>query len=251
MTDLTPSETSAVEAELTISRRARALSFAWVAGVTAALLTLAWLVRGPAWAGGLLLVAAATVTVLGKFAVFLAFASGEQFWGVTLPAYSPWVLGGLVCYLDITTAVLMTFEFDLMCRLPVIGSKIASARIQGASFLRANPWFRKYAFLGMVGFVFFPVTGTGAIVGTVIGNLLGMRRGNLVLAIALGGALGGFGFAAGAVFFEERFQAWMEHPALRIAGWVVLAAVAAWFALAVRRRLVAPRGGAGDRAGVV
>jgi uncharacterized membrane protein len=212
--------------ELAISRGLRLRALWGVMGLSLALLLLAAVLRGPTYAALLVLVAIATVTVLGKFAVFLAFASGRTLWGFELPEYSPYLLGAIVFYLDAATAVLMTTNFDLMCRLPIVGAKVADARLRGKAFLAGRPWFRRIAFVGMVAFVFFPVSGTGAIIGTVIGNALGMHRLALVLAIALGGALGGFGFALGADLLGEEFTAWAQHPSFAVAGQVLLALVA-------------------------
>lgn len=220
--------------EVAIPRAVRLRALLGVVACSLALLVLAAALRGPAYAGLLVVVALATVTVLGKFAVFLAFASGRSLWGFELPEYSPYTLGAVVFYLDAATAVLMTTNFDLMCRLPLVGARIAEARVRGKAFLAARPWFRRVAFVGMIVFVFFPVSGTGAIVGTVIGNALGMHRLPLVLAIGVGGALGGFGFALGADLLGEEFRRWAQHPAFGVAGWGLLALVA----LALLQRLL-------------
>ncbi|MBK9385150.1 MAG: DUF2961 domain-containing protein [Planctomycetes bacterium] len=208
--------------EIAISRSLRLRALWGVVGLSLALLLLAAVLRGPTYAALLVLVAIATVTVLGKFAVFLAFASGRTLWGFELPEYSPYLLGAIVFYLDAATAILMTTNFDLMCRLPIVGAKVADARLRGKQLLVERPWFRRVAFVGMVAFVFFPVSGTGAIVGTILGNAMGMHRVKLVLAICLGGALGGFGFALGADLLGEEFRASAQHPSFRIAGWVLL-----------------------------
>ncbi|MHC4858943.1 MAG: small multi-drug export protein, partial [Planctomycetota bacterium] len=59
-----------------------------------------------------------------------------------------------------------------------------------------RPWFAKITFLGVLLFVLFPLTGTGAIGGSLFGRLLGMKRFRTLTAIALGSALGCFAIAA-------------------------------------------------------
>jgi hypothetical protein len=50
-----------------------------------------------------------------------------------------------------------------------------------------------------------PVTGSGGIRGTIIGNLLGMEKIPLFLAIVTGSFIGCFGIALAALFLQELF----------------------------------------------
>jgi membrane protease YdiL (CAAX protease family) len=53
--------------------------------------------------------------------------------------------------------------------------------------------------------VMVPVTGSGGIRGTIIGNLLGMEKLPLFLAITTGAFIGCFGIALATVFLQELF----------------------------------------------
>ena len=57
---------------------------------------------------------------------------------------------------------------------------------------------RKATFVGVMLFVAFPLTGTGAIGGTLLGRIMGLPRRRIMLAIFTGAFIGAFGLAAGA-----------------------------------------------------
>jgi hypothetical protein len=86
----------------------------------------------------------------------------------------------------------------------------------GREILSERPWMRKLTYLGVVLFVMFPLTGTGAVGGSLFGRLLGMRRFRILTAIALGSAVGSFAIAAladglsRALPEEVRTSVWFE-----------------------------------------
>jgi uncharacterized membrane protein len=133
--------------------------------------------------------ALAIATVAGKFApVFLPTADGLL--------STPWHVALLVVYMDLTIGVIAVFNVGLLFRIPGFGAKLAELRAFGDLMLRKNPWMGKATFIGTCAFVMFPLSGTGAIGGSLFGQLLGMSRNRTMFAILVGAFMGSFGMAA-------------------------------------------------------
>jgi uncharacterized membrane protein len=87
---------------------------------------------------------------------------------------------------------------------------------------------RRWAFTGVMLFVMFPLTGTGAIGGSLFGRLLGLSRIRTFLSITVGSAIGCFGMAALAevvanVIPEEvRNSLWFEMTGIALIVFLVL-----------------------------
>lgn len=128
-------------------------------------------------------------TVAGKFApVFLAQADGLL--------STPWHVALLVIYMDLTIGVIAVFNIGLLFKIPGFGAKLSELRSFGLLMLRKNPWMGKATFAGTCAFVMFPLSGTGAIGGSLFGQLLGMSRKRTMVAILVGASIGSFGMAA-------------------------------------------------------
>ncbi|HWS22330.1 MAG TPA: small multi-drug export protein [Methanoregula sp.] len=118
----------------------------------------------------------------------------------------PWWLMALsIMMIDIETALFMGWNFDLALKIPVLGRIMESFISKADEFIKERPWLKKLYFTGIVVFVMVPVTGSGGIRGTIIGNLLGMEKIPLFLAIATGAFIGCFGIALATVFLQELF----------------------------------------------
>jgi uncharacterized membrane protein len=128
-------------------------------------------------------------TVAGKFApVFLSTPAGML--------DTPWHVAILVVYMDISIGFIAVFNIGLLFRMPGFGIMLRDLREFGNLMLRKNPWMGKATFAGTCAFVMFPLAGTGAIGGSLFGQLLGMSRRRTMFAITVGACIGSFGMAA-------------------------------------------------------
>jgi uncharacterized membrane protein len=119
----------------------------------------------------------------------------------------PWWLMALsIMMIDIETALFMGWNFDLALKIPVLGKIMESFIGKADDFIKERPWLKKLYFTGIVVLVMVPVTGSGGIRGTIIGNLLGMEKIPLFLAILTGAFIGCFGIALATVFLQELFM---------------------------------------------
>ena len=96
----------------------------------------------------------------------------------------------MLTYLDTIVAMFVAFHMGIIFRLPWAGPKIRDMVSDGQFILRKQPWIRRAAFVGLIGFVIFPTSTTGSVGGSIFGRLLGMKRWRVVSAILVGSVLG-------------------------------------------------------------
>ena len=99
---------------------------------------------------------------------------------------------------------------------------------------------RRLTFLGMAVFVTFPLSGTGAIGGSVFSRLLGLGPWRASLAITCGGFVGGFAFTALIVGFGTAVKDAIS-PAQAVMGGIAVILVLMWILNRRYRRAVAVR----------
>jgi hypothetical protein len=157
-----------------------------------------------------------TATVAGKFAVLL-YEPGKFL-------STPYHMACLVVYMDLTIGFISVFNFGLLFRIPAFGNKLQEIRSFGGFMLRRNPWMRKATFAGTCAFVMFPLSGTGAIAGSFLGQLLGMSRARTMFAILVGAIIGAFGLAALTGFLPEGIK---DSLVFKLGGLVVILATVA------------------------
>ncbi len=173
--------------------------------VSIGLLIVAGVLRGPETAWSLVVSSVLVFTVLGKFAI-LAGVSGDS-------PFSVWEWAGLVAYLDVTVATLLVLNLPRLYRLPRVGTTIEDLAEHGLYMLEKRSWLGRVTFFGVIVFVMFPLTGTGAIGGSIFGRLLGLSPIRTLIAIATGAAIGCSTMAAfaetfSAIFTEELRRSW-------------------------------------------
>ncbi|MDN7013171.1 small multi-drug export protein [Methanoculleus sp. FWC-SCC3] len=110
----------------------------------------------------------------------------------------PWWLAAFaLAFLDFVGGLFMAWNFPLVLRIPYIGSWISRFVEAGRTFLDRRPWLERLYFVGLVAFLALPFDGSGSIVGSVIGRMLGMTKTEVISCIAIGGFIGSFAIALG------------------------------------------------------
>ena len=201
------------------------------------LLILAAVVRGPEYAAAIVGQALLIFTVLGKFAILQGVVRPEGF--------SPWELATLVAYMDISIAVILVYNLPRLYRLPRLGPVLEDLAEHGLYLLEQHPWMRRITIVGVVAFVMFPLTGTGAIGGSIFGRLLGLGPRRTMASIAVGACAGAYGMAyfgdrIAAVFTEEMRHSW-QFKASGILALVVMVGIVWWRGRKVTQQLRARR----------
>jgi uncharacterized membrane protein len=154
---------------------------------------------------GLIYAHDATTELLGIVPVSI-FAVGKflPMWGITGQSnFNPWQLGLVIWVLDTCTVLVVVYGLEGLYRFAYLRRAFDRVRSNVGLVLVAYPRIRRGAVVGVILFVLFPVTGTGALVGSFLGILLGLHRHVLIAAVSAGGLLGGMLMAVLAVYFSE------------------------------------------------
>ncbi|MEE9390936.1 MAG: small multi-drug export protein [Planctomycetota bacterium] len=165
--------------------------------------------------------ALATATVAGKFIVLRGLHQ-EGFLD------SPFKLAILVVYMDLLVGFIAVYNIGVLYKIPRFGKKIETMQENGKGILGRNPWMRKVTFFGIIAFVTFPLSGTGAIGGSLFGRLLGLSKRITMLGIALGAIIGAFAMASLAHLFGEKMKMIQGNPVFLFGGITMLGLVVWW-----------------------
>ncbi len=110
----------------------------------------------------------------------------------------PWWLVALaLAFLDFAGGLFMAWNFPLVLRIPYIGPWVGRFMAAGRTFLDRRPWLERLYFVGLIVFVSVPFDGSGSIVGSVVGRMLGMTKTEVLSCITIGGIIGSFAIALG------------------------------------------------------
>ncbi|MDD4568115.1 putative membrane protein [Methanoculleus chikugoensis] len=113
-------------------------------------------------------------------------------WGI------PWWLAAFtLAFLDFAGGLFMAWNFPLVLRIPYIGPWVSRFTAAGRTFLDRRPWLERLYFVGLIAFVALPFDGSGSIVGSIVGRMLGMTKTEVLACITTGGIIGSFAIALG------------------------------------------------------
>ncbi len=113
----------------------------------------------------------------------------------------------MVFFLDLWVAYTVGYNLHHIYRIPRLGPWLERLQNYCRFWIVRNPWMKRWAFTGVALFVLFPLTGTGAPGGTILGRLVGLRPRTTLIGIAVGSALGCGMMAA----FAEQLRPYFER----------------------------------------
>jgi len=161
--------------------------------------------------------AAAALFYLGKL-IILSGAAPDSTFGMSTLA-----LAALVVFVDMVVAYFFAYNLHHVYRIPRVGPWLERLQHFCRYWLARNTWMRRWAFTGVLLFVMFPLTGTGAPGGSILGRIVGLRPVTTLLAIATGSLLGCGLMAAFAVRLEPVFHGLQRELWFQISGLAILA----------------------------
>lgn len=179
------------------------------------------------------LVAAYFVPPAGKETIIpLAVVLGYPWWLITL----------VIFLLDVAVSLFVVWNFDLALKIPIIGRLLESGMTIGRNYTESQPWLRRFSTIGLILFVFFPLQGTGAMNGSVLGRLLGLNNNRVFGCVCIGSLTSCLVFALGS---DVLLDVYRQDPTLAIGILItiivaVLAAVVGWRAHKKRLRSRTP-----------
>lgn len=99
-------------------------------------------------------------------------------------------------FVDALLSAFIILNFDIITRVPVIGRLVLKMEKGAHAELRRYPWLRRFIYIGIVLFITIPMLGTGVIMGTLIGKLLGLKPLPLWIAVVIGAVISSAPFVA-------------------------------------------------------
>lgn len=179
------------------------------------------------------LVAAYFVPPAGKETIIpLAVVLGYPWWLITL----------VIFLLDVAVSLFVVWNFELALKIPIIGRLLESGMTIGRNYTESQPWLRRFSTIGLILFVFFPLQGTGAMNGSVLGRLLGLNNNRVFGCVCIGSLTSCLVFALGS---DVLLDVYRQDPTLAIGILItiivaVVAAVVGWRAHKKRLRSRTP-----------
>ena len=95
-----------------------------------------------------------------------------------------------VAYIDIIVALFLVWNYDLAKKIPIVGKFMIKVEEKGTLAEEKYGWIKPLRFIGIVLFVIVPFQGSGGLMGSIVGRLLGMNPWNTFFAITLGAIIG-------------------------------------------------------------
>ncbi len=95
-----------------------------------------------------------------------------------------------IAFIDIVVALFLVWNYDLAKEIPLVGSFMKKVEEKGRGVEDKYGWIKPLRFIGIVLFVIIPFQGSGGMVGSIVGRLIGMTPRNTFLAICIGAVTG-------------------------------------------------------------
>lgn len=103
---------------------------------------------------------------------------------------NPIIMALAIAYIDIIVALFLVWNYDLAKKIPFVGQFITKIEEKGKNVEENYGWIKPLRFIGIVLFVMVPFQGSGGLVGSIVGRLIGMKPWNIFLAISIGAIVG-------------------------------------------------------------
>jgi uncharacterized membrane protein len=126
--------------------------------------------------------------------------------GVLVFGINPILMALSVAFVDIVVALFLLWNYDLAKKIPFVGPFMIKVEEKGKTAGKKYGWIKPLRFIGIVLFVMVPFQGSGGLVGSIVGRLIGMKPWNTFLAISIGAIVGCLLIA----FFAQTFRIFAE-----------------------------------------
>ena len=133
---------------------------------------------------------------LGKESVIpIGIAGGDIFipiinTQVYIPPINPNVMAFSVALIDSVVSLFVVWNYDIVKKIPILGRFVKKVEELGRKGSKEYAWVRPLRFTGIVLFVMVPFQGSGGLVGSILGRLLGMKPWRTWLAVTTGAVVG-------------------------------------------------------------
>ncbi|KYK29588.1 MAG: hypothetical protein AYK23_01615 [Candidatus Proteinoplasmatales archaeon SG8-5] len=95
-----------------------------------------------------------------------------------------------VVFVDVMCSLFLLWNLDLLKHIPRIGRLIARVEKFGRARMRKSRRRRRHSFIALTSYMALPFQGSGGIVSTIVGMVIGMRKRRVWLAVWIGSIAG-------------------------------------------------------------
>ncbi|HJJ99444.1 MAG TPA: small multi-drug export protein [Methanocorpusculum sp.] len=142
----------------------------------------------------------------------------------------PWIICFGIILMDMMSSILIALNFDILEKIPFVGSLIHRLVAGADSVRKKKPWIEQCSHLGLLIFMYLPFQGSGAITTTILGRLLGVKAWTVFWIVTVGSILSTLSIAFGAAGVRElwRINPWFAGVAILVIAVVIIAAILVW-----------------------
>ncbi|MCK9298419.1 small multi-drug export protein [Methanoculleus sp. YWC-01] len=174
-------------------------------------------------------------------AYFFPPAGKESIIPIAIMMGYPWWLVTLaIVLMDVAVSLFVVWNFDLALKIPLIGRLLESGMTAGRNYTDARPWLRRFSTIGLILLVFFPLQGTGAMNGAILGRLLGLDMYRVFSCVCIGSLASSLALALGS---DALLDIYHQNPTLGIGivAAIVVTVLAAVASLKLREKRLRER----------
>jgi len=102
----------------------------------------------------------------------------------------PLVMALSIAFVDFIVALFLIWNYDLAKNIPLIGTFMKKVEKIGETSSNKYSWIKPLRFIGIMLFVMIPFQGSGGMVGSIVGRLIGMKPWTTLISITLGAVIG-------------------------------------------------------------
>jgi uncharacterized membrane protein len=107
-----------------------------------------------------------------------------------LVGIDPILMALSIAFVDIIVALFLIWNYNLAKKISFIGKFMIKVEEKGKNVEEKYGWIKPLRFIGIMLFVMIPFQGSGGMVGSIVGRLVGMKPWNTFFAISLGAVIG-------------------------------------------------------------
>jgi uncharacterized membrane protein len=107
-----------------------------------------------------------------------------------IAGFHPIVIALSIAFVDIIIALFLLWNYDYAKKIPLVGKFMEKVESLGKTSSNKYGWIKPLRFIGIILFVIVPFQGSGGLVGSIVGRLVGMKPINTFLAICIGAISG-------------------------------------------------------------
>ena len=109
---------------------------------------------------------------------------------IIVPVINPIIMALCIAFVDIVVALFLVWNYDLAKKIPLVGTFMTKVELIGKNSSSKYTWIKPLRFIGIILFVMVPFQGSGGLVGSIVGRLIGMKPWNTFFAISIGAGTG-------------------------------------------------------------